>query len=536
MRLAPLFCLLFLTTCPPLFAADDAVDGTIHYVSRDLLYVSLGEDSGVAVGDTIQVVRDGLIITQAIVVHVAEATASARALQNDGILQIGDTVRFIPTTQSASDSQELVADAANTRVDTRPRTGSELLTPRPVSSGRVVTRMLGFHDASPEGYSALQPSLFVNWEGNRLAGQPLEWAITGRLRRDLGPGSNEGRFGSKGTPLTLYQGWVGWHTNERGAVSFQAGRIRSPLLSGVGLMDGGRVDIRPRSNWTLGLSGGYQPDLQSTELSTDGTRLAGEVRYKRGDWTHTRYEGGLALVQQSLNGSLDRRYLVHHSFLSTARAFQGWLGIEMDMNAADSATSSGVSQFTSGYFNARWRITRFTSWSVRANTIRFVKLLETHKSIPDSLWDDAQRYGVSSDVRFRLGRRWHVTVGGGFHQQEEVATPLITAFTRVHRIAPLWFDMIWGDARFLINAYVTSFALQLGGEKEIHRGWSGYGEVELYTFGYGDASPSYDLRTRFEGGLRWSPNRLWYATSSLTITTDPFAPYQQLFLEVGRRF
>lgn len=542
MRLAPLFILLFLTACPQLSAAKDAAEeknttvaGSINYISRDLIYISLGVESGIAVGDTIRVERDGLLIAKALVVHVAEETSSARVLHSDQSLQTGDTVRFTHIIFPETNETDLTANQTLATAATRPRTGSRLLTPRPASTGRVVTRLFGFHDGSPEGYSSLQPSLFVNWEGNRLAGQPFEWAITGRIRRDLGPGASEGQFGPNGTPLTLYQGWVGWHTDECGPVGFQAGRIRSPLLSGIGLMDGGRVDFRPHVNWTIGLSGGYQPDLQSAEITTDGTRLAGELRYRRGDWNGTRYEGGLAVVQQSLKGQLDRRYLVHQSSFRTARAFQGWLGVELDMNAADSV-NNGVRQFTSGYMNARWRITRTTSWSLRANTIRFVKLLETHKSIPDSLWDDARRNGVSSDVRFRLGRSWDVTVGGGFHQQEDVATPLITAYTRVNRIAPRWFDMVWGDLRFMINAYVTSFAVQVGGEKEIKRGWSGYGEVELYTFGYGDASPSFDLRSRLEGGLRWSPNRRWYATSSLAITTDPFAPYQQFFLEVGRRF
>jgi len=507
----------------------------VQYVSAELIYLPIGTGDGVFIGDTLTVQHNRRDIARAVVVHAAIHACSARPLPGGEAIQVGDEAVLVAPGVLEDETQEPVETVRSTTAY-RPHTGSALLTPPPTHSARLYTRLYSFHDSSPQGYNLTRPSLYLNAEGNRVAGHHLDYAIFARVRKDLGPNLDNRPGADARTLATVYEGWLGWISAGRGTLSLRAGRLPSPSLSGTGLVDGGRLGIKLRPWLELAGTAGYEPEPQTLGFSTKRIRIAAQALVHHGRWGGTRYDGGLGWMQQSLNGATDRNVILHQSALSVGQWFRGWLGLEMDLAAADSANPNGTTQFTSAVLNTSVRFTPNVRGSLRFNTIRFVKLLETYRSIPDSLWDTSRRIGGGASLQVRLSPA--VTLAGGFgaHFKEQTSTPMVTGWLRLEQRTPPFFDTAWYRLRLMRNLFVDAASVTVGGDKGVGNGLSAYSELELYAYGYGDRYSGFTPRLRLELGGRWTPGRAWYATGSLQITSDPDAPSQALFLEVGRRF
>jgi hypothetical protein len=82
---------------PPTPAAAGADTAHITYRTTEVIFVSAGRAAGISVGDTVTVEsRAGAVVAQAVVVSVAEHSASATPVPAHAAVEVGQLVRFTP--------------------------------------------------------------------------------------------------------------------------------------------------------------------------------------------------------------------------------------------------------------------------------------------------------------------------------------------------------------------------------------------------------------------------------------------------------
>ena len=177
-----LFC-LFYSLSGSLFAQDNQT-GTckISYISKENVYVDKGKKSGLLLGDTLDVKRDGEIIANLHLQYVAENSASCLVLNQKQNLHIGDLVEF--TVHGAKSAETVCAiapisrsaqDSYNKEISTRPFARI---------SGGLSLQWFHYEDQTGNNLNFDQPTVGFDLRAKELWGKKYNFVIKMRVRKN----------------------------------------------------------------------------------------------------------------------------------------------------------------------------------------------------------------------------------------------------------------------------------------------------------------------------------------------------------------
>jgi hypothetical protein len=246
----------------------------VTYRTQEIVFLSAGRAAGLSVGDTAEVVSSaGAVLAQAVIVSVAQRTASARLIPTDAPVAVGQLVRFnarAPLVAAAPPPDT----AAQAPVAAAPDTGTPP-PPRPAAPRAARWRGSVSLDQSVNSVggaatiTSRQTSAAVALTAPLVPWLTLETRSTTRWRNSSTslsvPGGNsqtmvyqlEARLAPPGS-------W--WNVS--------LGRFVPADAPGLGYVDGARLEVRPSRSQRLGLVGGFTPDLFTMAPST-AVRRAG---------------------------------------------------------------------------------------------------------------------------------------------------------------------------------------------------------------------------------------------------------------------
>jgi hypothetical protein len=259
----------------------------VSYRTEDLVFVTAGREAGLAVGDTLELVgSDGSVVARAVVMSVAQKTASATLLAR-GSVAIGQRVRFTahPPAQVAAaappPSDTAVAggvralDTAVARV--APAAGDTAAPPRVRvrRSGRY-SRWRGNFQLDQSANSAGGSQSLTTYQtsaGVSLSGPLTPWlSLSTRSTTRFRSGSSQlTTLGLTGNSTIVYQleariapPGSGWNLS--------LGRFLPQDAPGMGYLDGGRVEVQPAAGQRIGVLAGYAPDVFTMKPSSQVAR------------------------------------------------------------------------------------------------------------------------------------------------------------------------------------------------------------------------------------------------------------------------
>ncbi len=524
-----LFFALF-AACGSGFAGDVPETGRIAYISAETIFVTLGSREGMMTGDTLVVQRGGVQIGRLVANHVSEKSSSARPINGGLALFRVDDIVLSSGAHSSARAGETQRAVRTLSAVPAERTGDRLLSRKPRTRTRITIESYALGTPGSGRRSWARPSMLISSSGNAVDGMAVQHAVLLRLDRNFGyaPGVPD-------AAARIYQAWVGITPNFPLHPTLRCGRLDVPLAGGIGLVDGAMVAVGAPSGLEAGIIGGRTPDLTLEGFRNQGSKIGVVVTGKTGSRENVLYQGGGAFVREALDAGLDREWIVHEGHLAVGRYLNAGMGFEFDLAAADSSAPNGKAQLSSFWTNVRVRLGRSVSWGIRFNSLKFVKRLETYRSVPDSLWDDAQRYGLFTDARIRAGAAtW--SFGGGFHYKANTSIVMLSVFARLDDTNPFAGDRAGASLRVIRNLYVDAAGAELYDEKDFTPSLACRVNFGFWAYGYGDANVSWLLRPRLEAEAFWTPLQDWYFTASLGYEADPDAPAAFTRFEISRTF
>jgi hypothetical protein len=405
--------------------------------------------------------------------------------------------------------------------------------------GNIAFSWYHFDDTTPSDRDFDRPVTRLSLKGTRLFGGHYDLRVRFRSRYD------DRAHPAGGRPETEWRNRVyeaSLTYNDPGsALGFQAGRIISRDMGGVGYVDGLMVNHRINGEWRWGVLAGTRPDWRTSDFETDITKYGAFVRFERGDRAESRIEASLAAVGEYHGSTVSREFLYVRTDYHRERKLDVYGTVELDLNRDWRKDRTGEAVTLSAlYLRWKYRVSERLALGLGYDTRQNYLTYEA-RSIPESLFIDAARQGARGtiDVRMPANVYMHGEIGVRDVAGSDVQPTyfLSAEFSR----RDLFLPRLSGSARLWSfsgeNALGTNVQLRLRkGFRGGHSARLTYGTY-YYSFGY---EPAESGDNRFNqwlgvGGLAQLPAD-FYVSGEFSQDWGDDSEGHRLLGELGYRF
>ncbi len=452
--------------------AQESASLSVKYRSADTIYLDSGRATGLAVGDRLEVVRDGHGVADIEVVFVAEHSASCRILVEREAVRAGDEVLVAKQAGAGSSDHAGGAAPSDGEVSAAPEpvAASHMTAPsQSVASQRPSTRVSGsasiemesFTDDSGAGLDFQRTQLRLNLRVRDIGGTPLQMRV--RVR---GQENRRSRPFSTGAPESesrnrLYEAALLWAPPE-GRFKVQAGRIGTSPFVSIGFIDGVVGQVRLTRSFDLGAFYGSQPRTDEITFESLGQKYGGYARFSalpRG--TGSAFQLYLAGIREHGKEDVSRDYVAVETHYTPGGRWSVFQRAEVDVNqgwrkdVSDSDTQLSLFSLT---VNAR--ISAASRFSISYDRNERYRTEDT-RHVPDELFDELARQGLRARLVFGKARGLQVSFNGGVRQRDDDEDDTYSYGLGVlHPDVASWGLMLGGDLLGYSNRYTDGYVLR----------------------------------------------------------------------------
>lgn len=407
--------LLLAIVCAQAPASAQTITLSVKYVSPELVYLDGGRVAGIATGDTLGVLRGDVQIARIVITFAADYSAAGQVIEQKFKPEKGDITR-ITKHHVARDAGATAAPskerAAPPRRLERSRTAESMPTR---ATGNIVMQWYHSRDGSPAGYRYNRPGARINLKVRNLLAPHYNLEIRARSRLN----DRSYRLHS-GIPMREWQNRIYTlafsYDDQQASRSFRIGRILTNALSGMGYIDGLMLQQRLSQTIHAGIMAGTPPHWQNARFQTALHKYGLYLQVLGGSGSN-RYTGTLGAAGE-YHGATVSRELIYVQNAVNSRHWDLFQSAEIDLNRDwRKNEASGSLELSNLYLNLNFRLLERLSAGLSLDDRKNYLTWEI-RSLADSLFDDAMRYGVRANVNLRIGSSWNTFVNAGLRQRE----------------------------------------------------------------------------------------------------------------------
>lgn len=414
--------LLIMPTClissQVIFGQITSIGGKITYITENSCYTDIGKDKGASKGDTLYTKdrHTPLLIVQSI----SRKSSYCTIVNPSSRIQLGEEliayIKIPPLmtidTLTKKDSLKEVTDLKSLWTGTISRistdndsTGLQSRKTRSLNlqpnqlSGRIAFQSFFSRDMKNSDYNYAQPGGLINLDINCIQGSHYNMSSNIRYRKIFSSTPTRGND----YPLRVYELSIEYN-NPAVPYRYSAGRIFAPVINGVGNFDGFFFGYRLTHDWELGSFGGTQPNNLNSKPDMTNSKVGFYVNYKKEYASAWRWNTTLAFSGQYVNRKIDREYFYVQNDVSLGSKISLYQNSEIGINRSDLSNRRNKLEISNLYIMGHYRPLQTVSLSASYDARVNVFLIQTHRSIPDSLFDDALLQGFRGDINWRTTR------------------------------------------------------------------------------------------------------------------------------------
>ncbi len=526
--------LLLIFGCAFSWAQSEFVLVPIKYISAENVYLDGGKAKGLAAGDTVWVLRDNRQIAILLATYVADYSAACRIVEQQSAPGKNDMAKFIKRTAAPEKLKPLTVTPGLPGPGTAAGKKSSSSSRQTRVTGNIAAQWYRAEDRSSTRYLYNQPGARLNLRVRNLLAPNYNLDIKVRSRYNdrsyrLNTGVPEKEWQNRIYSLALS------YDNDEAFLNFRLGRIISNTFSGIGYIDGLLLQQNVSKAFRLGLFAGTQPQWQYARFQSSIQKYGAYINIRHGDYGARRYEGTLAAAGEYHGSTVSREFLYLQNTLNNP-SWDLYQSAEIELNRDWRKAKTGSSISLSNlYLSVNYRILSQLSAGLSLDDRTNYYTYEI-RSLADSLFDDAMRYGLRANINWRLSSHWSGFINGGLRKRETDSqnTYSYAAGLQKTNLSALRLYMNINASGF-VNYYSDGYhgSLQVG--KTFTRGHD-------LSWEYGNYS--YLLRqgggTRSNQWLRMNGSLLLfkglYTTGQYEYCWGADMPGQRIFAEIGYRF
>jgi hypothetical protein len=482
---------------------------SVTYISAENIYLDGGRDSGLNIGDTLEVWRGKEKIAEIQLLYLAEHTSSSKLIQARKNPQIGDRVE--PKKLSGV-SSELQIPPAPLQPGNEPaaRPAEPPARSTVIISGNLGVQWYQFVDRSPYHQDFSQPAVRFNFKAQNLWNRAYNLRIRLRSRYNYQPGQ-PGNY-STGQPQQEWRNRIYEFSfaNDplRTPVHFRLGRIISNTFSGAGYIDGALLQHNVSDLYHWGIFAGAQPEWQFSDSQTSIQKYGIFANYLKGEYgAGSRLEAALALVGAYHDLEISREYIYIQSGYGQGKYYSFFQNAEIDVNRSWRREKTGQmfelsSLLLSGNFYISDNISATIGYDRRRNYYTYEQ-----RSLADSLFDNAFRQGVRSTIYLKPLANLRLSANVGYNRLEHTSQPTYSSALNVtYTNFAVRGSMITGRLAGFSNLYTRGLNSSMLIGKNFNRGHVvdlAYGQYRYTLEIDGSTRLSHWLRSTWQVVLPW---------------------------------
>ena len=381
-------------------AADQVVK--VKYVSADHVYVDGGTSEGIAVGDTLIVVKGKQQVAKLLVVFVAEQSASCEILGAEGSIQAGDSVTVPQKTSEVAPVEERGDTVAVAAMPLTEPIEEDAVPPRtPRIDGSVAIQFYHFNDRNPADLDFTQPTLRLNFRAANLWNEKISMRVVSRTRYNRRTRSYSDDVPRDKWRNNIYQMAL-FYADDSASFSAQAGRIVLNKVSGIGYIDGLAAQVRPSEAVAVGAFLGYEPGWQYADFQSHLHKYGLYLSYERGEFRSLRVQSTVAAAAEYHSSTVSRQFACLQTTISNGGRWQVYQSATLDINSDWRKEKTGQSlNLSRVYLSGRYRLSPRVAVMATYDSYENYWTWES-RSLADSLFDDNLRQGLRGYVYLNL--------------------------------------------------------------------------------------------------------------------------------------
>lgn len=419
--------------------AGQSATCAVRYRTVDTIYLDAGRAEGLAVGDTLEIRRDGAAIANVEIVFVAEHSASCAIVSETVEIQVGDVAHFEDDRVSENPGGAAAAATAGAAAtdegqDSQAQSdsagyqaGASAAGRRTRFSGSLTLDWEGFSDASPAERDYTRTAARLNLRVRDIGGKPFAFALRLRSLEWDRDDASEPQAPEVEDRDRLYEASLTYDPPD-GRVSFSVGRIGTNPFVGIGYLDGGLAEVRVASGVSVGAFFGGRPVIEEFGFEDSGTKYGAYTRVRTNPRTPTR---GLELFVAGIREDGEQEVSREYAAVEVEyRGFGNWSfrqHTEIDFNrgwrgdlAPSSTQLSNLSLVASGRLGGSSRLIVSYDRNERYRT-------EENRLIPEALFDDLWRQGIRARYQFGKPGALQVNLDAGLRDRQDQPDDTVTA-------------------------------------------------------------------------------------------------------------
>ncbi len=411
----------------------------VRYRSIDSLYLDGGESDGLAIGDRLEVVREGTAIA-GVQAHAVNQLASAcRVLSESRRVEIDDLVRATTENLGSPAQQqwarqeratpkgpEVVTSSPELALDTVSVQPVRWRPPRPPRPPK--TRLRGslsfdrenFQDETEAGAGASfqRSEARLSLRVSDMGGLPYELRVRMR-KQQTGREEPGSAFVSETEERDRFYELSLSYDPAQGRYAYRVGRMSASPFVGIGYIDGFLGQLALTSAIEVGGFLGMRADVEAFGFESSGRKYGAFTRF-----TSPKTDSGLpwevvvAGIREDGEVGVSREYFTLQSRYNSSRRWSFYQRAEFDLNRGWRKEVSGSSSQLSNFaVTTTARIAKYGRFSISYDRFEQYRTEET-RELPEEVFNDLLRQGFRTSLQIGSPRGINATLSAGLRTQE----------------------------------------------------------------------------------------------------------------------
>lgn len=436
---------VFALAIPTLTLAEQT-KAEITYVSSEAIYINVGTNHGLVIGDSLAVVRSGDTLIWLRITNISSKSAATAPTSADHSIKAGDNVVFqVSDNVEDTDSVISVKEVKSLTKQHDESTENKL-------RGTVTLEQMIHRDQTGSGRHWYQPGVGIRLRLDNIGGRGIKFSMRHRTR--LYHRSRTVRAGQASDDWTHRLSEFSFVSDHDRSI-WGVGRIAVPQVRGMGYIDGAFL-VRPISErWQAGIAIGASPRYTDSGFDFDRRKAGLFVAYEVGQYDSRLLNLSAALSSEYRGNTISRDFVYLQSIFSSARKLYLYQSAEFDINRSWRYTTTGHRFKLTNYFgSARVKVTKNLNVRLSYDTRSAIRYFDS-REIADSLFDDRSRYGLRGSVEWSASDLVRISIDGGVRFRPDIngnthnasLAVRLKGFPVLHQ--SLYFRLSWVETKFL---------------------------------------------------------------------------------------
>lgn len=503
--------------------------GTITFVSSSVIYLTFGRADSISVDDTVEVIKENKILATLKIVAVAKNSSASEIINSSKEISVGDSVRFfrniiveekivtqISDSTSFKDIQKVEIAKNKKIIETKMKT-----------SGRV---SLQYVSSWTQGANVTynQPAFLTRLNVENILETDFRFSLYGRTFYNLHKTTS-----AKST--TRFYDVMIESMDPNSQFYYSIGRLTSRYVGGLGITDGLQT-IYNLKDLRFGLLVGAEPHHTTFGVDGDDKKGAMFVNYNSTIGEENKIDGTIAFASHYYEGKIDREFIYLQNSLVNSSNFTLYHSTEFDLNEMNYGVTKKTFKLTNTYISSTYIPKPWLTIYGGFDASRSIYLLETMRSIPDTLFDKNLLFGYRLSTTFRMPNNLSLTLNGSMRTKKG-ETKNNSMYSGMFRASDILQSGVSFNTRVSKNSgiYTEGNNLTFEMDRYFFESVSTSIRYDYYNFKILSTNKNYTTHTT-TGSFNWRVSQLIYAVASMDYVTELNMRSIRFFGEIGVRF